>query len=131
VEVASGGFTLVREELRLVRTELFRTPADAVKEKSEAIRIAEATARAIAVDISKPRISAWNKRRSADVRARVDEVVKSCRRKNMLFFTEVERHVAEADIGCVFVNTSTDTEAGAADVNEEPKVPAKVKYEEV
>jgi hypothetical protein len=61
----------------------------------------------------------------------VDEVVKSCRRKNMLFFTEVERHVAEADIGCVFVNTSTDTEAGAADVNEEPKVPAKVKYEEV
>jgi UDP-glucose 6-dehydrogenase len=83
------------------------------------------------VDISKPRILARNKRRSADVRARVDEVVKSCRRKNMLFFTEVERHVAEADIGCVFVNTSTDTEAGAADVNEEPKVPAKVKYEEV
>jgi UDP-glucose 6-dehydrogenase len=125
VEVASGGFTLVREELRLVRTELFRTPAVAVKEKSEAIRIAEATARAIAVDISKPRISAWNKRRSADVRARVDEVVKSCRRKNLLFFREVERHVAEADIGCVSVNTSTNTEAGAADVNDEPKVKSK------
>jgi hypothetical protein len=77
VEVASGGFTLVREQLRLVRTEFFRTLADAVKEKSEALRI------------------------------------------------------AEADIVCVSVNTPTNTEAGAADVNEEPEVPAKVKREEV
>jgi UDP-glucose 6-dehydrogenase len=120
-----------------VRTEFFRTLADAVKEKSEAlriaeaIRIAEAMARAIAVDISKPRISAGNKRRSADIRARVDEVVKSCRRKNLFFSTEVERHVAEADIVCVSVNMPTNTEAGAADVNEELEVPAKVKREEM
>jgi hypothetical protein len=103
VEVASGGFTLVREQLRLVKTGFFRTLVDAVKEKSEA------TARAIAVD----------------------EVVTSCHRQNLLFFTEVERHVAEADIGCVSENTSTDTEAGAANVNEGPEVPAKVKREEV
>jgi hypothetical protein len=77
VEVASGGFTLVREQLRLVRTEFFRTLADAVKEKSEALRI------------------------------------------------------AEADIVCVSVNMPTNTEAGAADVNEELEVPAKVKREEM
>jgi hypothetical protein len=103
VEVASGGFTLVREQLWLVKTGFFRTLADTVKEKSEA------TARAIAVD----------------------EVVTSCRRQNLLFFTEVERHVAEADIGCVSENTSTDTEAGAANVNEGLEVPVKVKREEV
>jgi UDP-glucose 6-dehydrogenase len=125
VEVASEGFILVRKQLRLVRTEFFRTLVDAVKE------IAEATARAITVDINKPRIAAGNSDDIPIFELGLDEVAKSCRRKNLLFFTEVERHVAEADIGCVSVNTSTDTEAGAADVNEEPKVPTKVKYEEV
>jgi hypothetical protein len=125
VEVASEGFILVRKRLRLVRTEFFRTLVDAVKE------IAEATARAITVDINKPRIAAGNSDDLLIFELGLDEVAKSCRRKNLLFFTEVKRHVAEADIGCVSVNTSTDTEVGAADVNKEPKVPTKVKYEEV
>jgi hypothetical protein len=36
VEVASGGFTLVREQLRPVKTGFVRILADAVKEKSKA-----------------------------------------------------------------------------------------------
>jgi UDP-glucose 6-dehydrogenase len=115
VEVASGGFTLVREQLRLVRTEFFITLTEAMKEKSEAIRIveairiAEATARAIAVDISKPRIAAGNNDDLPTYEPGLDEVVKSCRGRNLFFSTEVEKHVAEADIVFVSVNTPTKT----------------------
>ncbi|KAH8934760.1 hypothetical protein BDL97_18G101300 [Sphagnum fallax] len=63
----------------------------------------------VVVDISKPRIAAWN---SADLpiyEPGLDEVVKACRDKNLFFSTDVEKHVAEADIVFVSVNTPTKT----------------------
>ena len=40
----------------------------------------------------------------------LDDVVKQCRGKNLFFSTDVEKHVAEADIVFVSVNTPTKTQ---------------------
>ncbi|BBN19802.1 UDPglucose 6-dehydrogenase [Marchantia polymorpha subsp. ruderalis] len=61
------------------------------------------------VDISKPRIAAWNSDELPIYEPGLDEVVKACRGKNLFFSTEVERLVAEADIVFVSVNTPTKT----------------------
>lgn len=63
----------------------------------------------IVVDISKPRIAAWNSDSLPIYEPGLDEVVKACRGKNLIFSTDVEKYVAEADIIFVSVNTPTKT----------------------
>lgn len=63
----------------------------------------------VVVDISKPRIAAWNSDVLPIYEPGLDEVVKACRGKNLFFSCEVEKHVAEADIIFVSVNTPTKT----------------------
>jgi UDPglucose 6-dehydrogenase len=63
----------------------------------------------VVVDISKPRIAAWNSDELPIYEPGLDEVVKACREKNLFFSTDVEKHVAEADIVFVSVNTPTKT----------------------
>ncbi|KAL1541671.1 UDP-glucose 6-dehydrogenase 3 [Salvia divinorum] len=61
------------------------------------------------VDISVSRIQAWNSDQLPIYEPGLDEVVKKCRGTNLFFSTDVERHVAEADIVFVSVNTPTKT----------------------
>ncbi|XP_043690307.1 UDP-glucose 6-dehydrogenase 4-like [Telopea speciosissima] len=63
----------------------------------------------VVVDISVSRINAWNSDRLPIFEPGLDDVVKSCRNKNLFFSTEVETHVSEADIVFVSVNTPTKT----------------------
>ncbi|XP_047313386.1 UDP-glucose 6-dehydrogenase 1-like [Impatiens glandulifera] len=63
----------------------------------------------VVVDISVPRISAWNSDQLPIYEPGLDDVVKQCRGKNLFFSTEVEKHVHEADIVFVSVNTPTKT----------------------
>lgn len=62
------------------------------------------------VDISVPRITAWNSDQLPIYEPGLDDVVKQCRGKNLFFSTDVEKHVAEADIVFVSVNTPTKTQ---------------------
>ncbi|PQP99132.1 UDP-glucose 6-dehydrogenase 1 [Prunus yedoensis var. nudiflora] len=61
------------------------------------------------VDIAQKRIEAWNSDKLPIYEPGLDDVVKQCRGKNLFFSTEVEKHVAEADIVFVSVNTPTKT----------------------
>lgn len=61
------------------------------------------------VDISVPRINAWNSEQLPIYEPGLDDVVKQCRGRNLFFSTDVEKHVAEADIVFVSVNTPTKT----------------------
>nr|KYP60380.1 UDP-glucose 6-dehydrogenase [Cajanus cajan] len=61
------------------------------------------------VDISKSRIAAWNSDQLPIYEPGLDGVVKQCRGKNLFFSTDVEKHVYEADIVFVSVNTPTKT----------------------
>ncbi|XP_010546194.1 PREDICTED: UDP-glucose 6-dehydrogenase 1-like [Tarenaya hassleriana] len=61
------------------------------------------------VDISAGRIAAWNSDSLPIYEPGLDEVVKQCRGKNLFFSTDVEGHVAAADIVFVSVNTPTKT----------------------
>ncbi|GJM95860.1 hypothetical protein PR202_ga12640 [Eleusine coracana subsp. coracana] len=63
----------------------------------------------VVVDISEPRISGWNSDRLPIYEPGLDDVVKQCRGRNLFFSTEVHRHVGEADIVFVSVNTPTKT----------------------
>uniref|UniRef100_A0A0D9XZ07 UDP-glucose 6-dehydrogenase n=1 Tax=Leersia perrieri TaxID=77586 RepID=A0A0D9XZ07_9ORYZ len=63
----------------------------------------------VVVDISKPRIDAWNSDQLPIYELGLDEVVKESRGRNLFFSTDVEKHVAEADIIFVSVNTPTKT----------------------
>lgn len=62
------------------------------------------------VDISTPRISAWNTDQLPIYEPGLDKVVKQCRGKNLFFSTEIEKYVSEADIVFVSVNTPTKTQ---------------------
>ncbi|KAJ4916599.1 UDP-glucose 6-dehydrogenase 1 [Raphanus sativus] len=62
------------------------------------------------VDISEPRINAWNSDTLPIYEPGLDDVVKQCRDKNLFFSTDVERHVSESDIVFVSVNTPTKTQ---------------------
>ncbi|KAL3501492.1 hypothetical protein ACH5RR_035941 [Cinchona calisaya] len=62
------------------------------------------------VDISNPRITAWNSDQLPIYEPGLDDVVKQCRGKNLFFSTDVEKHVAEADIVFVSVNTPTKSQ---------------------
>jgi len=59
------------------------------------------------VDISHSRISAWNSNKLPIYEPGLEQVVNQCRGKNLLFSTNVEKHVHEADIIFVSVNTPT------------------------
>ncbi|KAJ6429510.1 hypothetical protein OIU85_006238 [Salix viminalis] len=64
----------------------------------------------VVVDIFEPRIIAWNSDHLPIYEPGLDDVVKQCRGKNLFFSTDVEKHVAEADIVFVSVNTPTKTQ---------------------
>lgn len=64
----------------------------------------------VVVDISVSRINAWNSDTLPIYEPGLDDVVKQRRGKNLFFSTEVEKHVAEADIIFVSVNTPTKTQ---------------------
>jgi UDPglucose 6-dehydrogenase len=59
------------------------------------------------VDVSRPRIDAWNSDRLPVLEPGLDAVIRECRGRNLFFSTDVDRHVADADIVFVSVNTPT------------------------
>jgi UDPglucose 6-dehydrogenase len=59
------------------------------------------------VDLSQPRIDAWNSNELPIYEPGLDKVVKACRGKNLFFSTEVDKGIKEADIIFVAVNTPT------------------------
>ncbi|KAJ4711452.1 UDP-glucose 6-dehydrogenase family protein [Melia azedarach] len=61
------------------------------------------------VDISVQRINAWNSDSLPIYEPGLYEVVKQCRGINLFFSADVEKHVSEADIIFVSVNTPTKT----------------------
>ncbi|KAG7023225.1 UDP-glucose 6-dehydrogenase 1, partial [Cucurbita argyrosperma subsp. argyrosperma] len=67
------------------------------------------TIEVVVVDISVSKILAWNSEQLPIYEPGLDDVVKQCRGKNLFFSTDVERHVSEADIIFVSVNTPTKT----------------------
>lgn len=63
----------------------------------------------VVVDINEMRISAWQSDKLPIYEPGLDEIVFSTRDKNLFFSTEVDRHIAEANIIFVSVNTPTKT----------------------
>ena len=63
----------------------------------------------VVVDINVPRITAWNSDQLPIYEPGLEDVVKQCRGKNLFFSNDVEKHVCEADIVFVSVNTPTKT----------------------
>lgn len=62
------------------------------------------------VDISVSRIAAWNGDQLPIYEPGLEDVVTQCRGRNLFFSTDIEKHVAEADIVFVSVNTPTKTQ---------------------
>ncbi|MCX6031743.1 MAG: UDP-glucose 6-dehydrogenase [Chloroflexi bacterium] len=65
--------------------------------------------RVVVVDANPARIAAWQSDRLPIYEPGLDEVVRAARGRNLFFSTEVDRHIAEADIIFVSVNTNTKT----------------------
>jgi UDPglucose 6-dehydrogenase len=65
--------------------------------------------RVVVVDINEARIAAWQSNQLPIYEPGLDEIVHATRDKNLFFSTEVDRHMAEADIIFVSVNTPTKT----------------------
>lgn len=63
----------------------------------------------VVVDINEARIAAWNSAKLPIYEPGLQEVVEKCRGKNLFFSADVKKHVAEADIIFVSVNTPTKT----------------------
>src|SRR5574342_701167 len=63
--------------------------------------------RIVVVDINEARIAAWQSDQLPIYEPGLDEVVKKTRGKNLFFSTDVNKHIAEADIIFVSVNTPT------------------------
>jgi len=61
------------------------------------------------LDINESRIAAWNSDKLPIYEPGLQEVVEKCRGKNLFFSAEVKKHIAEADIIFVSVNTPTKT----------------------
>ena len=59
------------------------------------------------VDLNAARIAAWNSDVLPIYEPGLDEVVKSCRGKNLFFSTDVDKAIIEADLIFVSVNTPT------------------------
>src|SRR5215217_7132697 len=65
--------------------------------------------RIVVVDINEARIAAWQSDQLPIYEPGLDEIVRQTRGKNLFFSTEINRHIAEADIIFVSVNTPTKT----------------------
>jgi UDPglucose 6-dehydrogenase len=65
--------------------------------------------RVVVVDINAARIDAWQSDQLPIYEPGLSEVVQASLNKNLFFSTEVDRHIAEADIIFVSVNTPTKT----------------------
>jgi UDPglucose 6-dehydrogenase len=65
--------------------------------------------RVVVVDVNAERISAWQSENLPIYEPGLYEIVAQTRGKNLFFSTEVDRHIAEADIIFVSVNTPTKT----------------------
>lgn len=65
--------------------------------------------RIVVVDVNEARINAWQSDQLPIYEPGLEEVVRAARDKNLFFSTEVDRHIAEADIIFVSVNTPTKT----------------------
>ncbi len=65
--------------------------------------------RVVVVDINAEKIAAWKSDRLPIYEPGLKEVVLAARDRNLFFSTEVDRHIAEADIIFVSVNTPTKT----------------------
>ena len=65
--------------------------------------------RFVIVDINPARIAAWQSNQLPIYEPGLEEIVRQTRGKNLFFSTEVDRHIAEADIIFVSVNTPTKT----------------------
>ncbi|XP_039141579.1 UDP-glucose 6-dehydrogenase 5-like [Dioscorea cayenensis subsp. rotundata] len=63
----------------------------------------------VVVDISVDRITAWNSDLLPIYEPGLEDVVKKCRGVNLFFSTDTEKHISEADIIFVSVNTPTKT----------------------
>ena len=63
--------------------------------------------RVVVVDIDAERIAAWQSDRLPIYEPGLDEVVRAVRDRNLFFSTEIDRHIAEANIIFVSVNTPT------------------------
>ncbi|CAD7705387.1 unnamed protein product [Ostreobium quekettii] len=63
----------------------------------------------VVVDINEDRIKAWNSDDLPIYEPGLDDVVKVCRGRNLFFSTDTHKHVQEADIVFVSVNTPTKT----------------------
>lgn len=70
--------------------------------------------RVMVVDISQERIDAWNSDALPIYEPGLEEVVKSCRNKNLFFSTDVAGAIRECDMIFVGVNTPTKTEGDGA-----------------
>jgi UDPglucose 6-dehydrogenase len=65
--------------------------------------------RFVIVDINEARIAAWQSDQLPIYEPGLDEIVRQTRGKNLFFSTETNRHIAEAEIIFVSVNTPTKT----------------------
>lgn len=63
----------------------------------------------VVVDINEERIRAWKSDKLPIYEPGLDEIVRKTRDKNLFFSTNVSKHIAEADIIFVSVNTPTKT----------------------
>lgn len=63
----------------------------------------------VVLDINEARIAAWNSDKLPIYEPGLEEVVMECRGRNLFFSTDVKKHIAEADIIFVSVNTPTKT----------------------
>lgn len=63
--------------------------------------------RVVVVDSNAARIAAWQSEHLPIYEPGLEEIVRSVRNRNLFFSTEVNRHIAEADIIFVSVNTPT------------------------
>ena len=65
------------------------------------------------VDINPERISQWNEKDLLDLpiyEPGLKEIVEKCRGKNLNFSTDMKKHIAEADVIYISVNTPTKTQ---------------------
>ncbi|XP_015594971.1 UDP-glucose 6-dehydrogenase isoform X2 [Cephus cinctus] len=61
------------------------------------------------VDKSKDRIAQWNSEKLPIYEPRLDEVVRTCRNRNLFFSTDLDTAIMEADLIFISVNTPTKT----------------------
>jgi UDPglucose 6-dehydrogenase len=65
--------------------------------------------RVVVVDVDEPKIRAWQSDRLPIYEPGLAEIVEGVRGKNLFFSTEIEQHIAEAEI--IFVSVGTPTKA--------------------